>query len=299
MSNFYPFGRRGTLLTTFGTAQALIIVFAFVPAVAVIAISFTDISGLPNFPINWVGIQNYVTFFSAAHLGYNLNALGNTLVYALSTTIIINVLALSFALLFNQRLRGTTFYRALVFMPTVLGVTVIGLIWSLVFNPTGGPAASVWKVFGVSSAFFGDPHLALTLVIAVQIWSGIGVAMVIYLAGLQAVPADLYEVASIDGASPWQKFRHVTFPLLAPSLTANVLLSIIGALQSYQLAYVLTGPSNPATQLLSLAIFAQGFGGGVNGSQGYAAAISVVQFVIVGIISLAVMWYLRRRESRL
>ncbi|MCI0158059.1 sugar ABC transporter permease [Leifsonia shinshuensis] len=299
MTTSYPFGRRGSLLTTFGAAQALIIVFAFVPAIAVIAISFTDISGLPNFPVNWVGIQNYITFFSAAHLGYNLNALGNTLVYALSTTVIINVLALGFALLFNQRLRGTTFYRALVFMPTVLGVTVIGLIWSLVFNPSGGPAAAVWKFFGASSAFFGDPHLALTLVIAVQIWSGIGVAMVIYLAGLQAIPADLYEVASIDGATPWQKLRHVTFPLLAPSVTANVLLSIIGALQSYQLAYVLTGPSNPATQLLSLAIFAQGFGGGVSGSQGYAAAISVVQFVIVGIISLAVMWYLRRRESKL
>ena len=124
----------------------------------------------------------------------------------------------------------------------------------------------------------------MPLVIAVQVWSGVGVAVVIYLAGMQAIPPELYEVASIDGAGTWQRLRHVTYPLLAPSVTANTLLSVIGSLQSYQLIYVLTGPINPATQVLSLAIFTQGFGGAQGGttlSQGYAAAISMVQFVIV------------------
>jgi raffinose/stachyose/melibiose transport system permease protein len=172
----------------------------------------------------------------------------------------------------------------------------------LIFNPSGGPAASVWKSLGAGSAFFGDPHLAMTLVIAVQVWSGIGVAVVIYLAGLQAIPQELYEVASVDGATGWQKLRHLTYPLLAPAVTANTLLCIIGSLQSYQLIYVLTGPINPATQVLSLAIFTQGFGGAQGGSvqsQGYAAAISIVQFVIVMIVSVATLVYLRRKETEL
>jgi ABC-type sugar transport system permease subunit len=142
----------------------------------------------------------------------------------------------------------------------------------------------------------------MTLVIVVQVWSGIGVAVVIYLAGLQAIPQELYEVASIDGATRWQKLRQVTYPLLAPSVTANTLLCIIGSLQSYQLIYVLTGPSNPATQVLSLAIFTQGFGGSQGGSvqsQGYAASISIVQFIIVMIVSVATLAYLRRKETAL
>lgn len=303
MTNYFPFGRRTTLRATFSAGIAVLVAFAVVPAVGVLVISFTNIRGLPYLPIDWIGLENYFNFFSEARLDYNLNALRNTLVYSFATTLISTVLSLLIALLLNQRLRGTTFYRAVVFMPTVLGVTVIGLIWSLLFNPSAGPAASLWGLFGADSAFFGDQKLALGLVIFVQVWSGLGVAVVIYLAGLQAIPEELYEVASIDGASAFQKFRYVTIPMLAPSITANVLLAIVGSLQSYQLAYVLTGPNNAATQLLSLAIFSQGFGGsaasGSSQSQGYAAAISMVQFVIVGVVSLIVLGYLRKREERL
>ncbi|KQQ00528.1 MULTISPECIES: carbohydrate ABC transporter permease [unclassified Rathayibacter] len=299
----YPFGGRKALRTSSGLAAALLFVFVIVPAVGIFVISFTDIRGLPGIPIHWINFDNYIEFFSPARIDYNLNALKNTLIYAVVSTVFANVIALGIAVLFNQRLRGRNVYRAIVFLPTILGVTVIGLIWSLFFNPSQGPAASIWALFGGSSAFFGDPKLALSLVILVQIWSSLGVAVVIYLAGLQAIPEDLYEAASIDGASGWQRLRLVTIPLLAPSITANVLLSIVGSLQSYQLAYVLTGPSNPATQLLSLAIFSQAFGGnaaaGIAASQGYAATISVIQFFIVGIISVIVLAFLRRREAQL
>ncbi len=300
-TSFYPFGARTPLRLTFGVGLVILVVFAIVPAVAVFVISLTDIRGLPGIPVNWVWFDNYTRFFSAAKIGYNVNALKNTLIYAVVSTVAINVLALAVAVLFNQKLRGRTFARAVVFLPTILGVTVIGLIWSLFFNPSAGPGSTIWKWFGADSAFFGDPNMALGLVIFVQIWAGLGVAVVIYLAGLQAIPEELYEAANIDGASAGQRVRLITIPLLAPSITANVLLAIVGSLQSYQLAYVLTGPNNPATQLLSLAIFAQAFGGssasGIGQSQGYAATISVVQFFIVGIASLLVLWYLRRREA--
>ena len=289
--------------TTFSVGVLFVILFALVPAVAVLVLSFTDIRSLPYIPVNWVGLDNYVQFFSAAKLGYNIGALLNTLVFALAVTVFQNGIALLVAVALNTKIRGRTFYRAVIFMPTVLGVTVIGLVWSLIFNPSGGPAASIWSWFGSSSAFFGDQKIALPLVIFVQVWSGLGLAVVIFLAGIQAIPEDLYESANIDGATAWQKLRLVTVPLLAPSITANVLLCIVGSLQSYQIAYVLTGPNNPATQLLSLAIFTQSFGGGTgsgsSSSQGYAAAISIIQFVIVGIISLAVLVYLRKREARM
>lgn len=304
MSTF-PFGRRRAMRLTFGSGIAVIAVFVLTPALAVFVISFTDIRGLPGLPVNWVGFENFERFFSAAKIGYNLNALKNTLLYAVTSTVVANLLALLIAVLFNQRIRGRSIFRAIVFMPTILGVTVIGLIWSLFFNPSAGPAATIWSWFGADSAFFGDQRLALGLVIFVQIWTTIGVAVVIYLAGLQAIPEELYEAASIDGASGWQRLRQITVPLLAPSVTANVLLAIIGSLQNYQLAYVLTGANNPATQLLSLAVYSQAFGGSMASgsasvqSQGYAAAISVVQFLVVGIVSLLVLTYLRRREARL
>jgi len=298
--SYIVFGRRITAQLTFAVGMSLVFVFSLIPAVGILIISFTDIRSLPFLPVRWVGLDNYRTFFSAAQLGYNIVALRNTFVFAFAVTIFQNVLALLIAVLLNQRLRGRNFARAVVFLPTILGVTVIGLTFTLIFNPSAGPAQQLWGMFGSSSAFFGDPGLAMTLVIVVQVWSGIGVAVVIYLAGLQAIAPELYEVADIDGATSWQKLRHVTIPLLAPAVTANTLLSIIGALQSYQLIYVLTGPINPATQVLSLAIFTQGFGGAQGGtvqSQGYAATISMVQFVIVAIVSLALLAYLRRRET--
>ena len=301
-SNYIVFGRRWTAQWTFLLGMSLIIVFSLIPAVGIVVISFTDIRSLPFLPTHWVGLENYRTFFSSAQLSYNTTALENTFIFAISVTLFQNVIALFIAVLLNQNLKGRTFARAMVFLPTILGVTVIGLIFSLVFNPSGGPAERLWNMLGASSAFFGDPGLAMTLVIAVQVWAGIGVTVVIYLAGLQAIPQELYEVAALDGASKWQQLRHVTIPLLAPSVTANTLLSVIGSLQSYQLIYVLTGPNNPATQVLSLAIFTAAFGGGAGGSvasQGYAAAISMVQFVIVLVVSLVTLFYLRRRETSL
>lgn len=303
MASSFPFPRRTPVRATFGLGLLILTVFGLVPAVAVLVVSFTDLRGLPYLPVHWIGFENYSSFFSAAHWSDNRNALKNTLLFAAVTTLGQLVLALGIALLLNRPLRGRAFFRGVVFMPTILGVTVTGLIWSLMFNTSGGPAASAMSWFGKDSAFFGDPHLALWLVMFVQLWSVVGVSVIIFLSGLQAIPSELYEVASIDGASGPARFRHVTLPLLAPSITANVLLGVVNALQSYQLTYVLTGPSNRATQVLSLMVYEQGFGAKsgttLSQSQGYAAAISMVQFALVGAITFGTLWYLRKREARL
>ncbi|MDR2454479.1 MAG: sugar ABC transporter permease [Bifidobacteriaceae bacterium] len=296
----FPFPRRAPVRLTFGLALAVLVVFGLVPAGAVAVVSFTDLKGLPGLPVHWVGWENYIDYFGKGHRADNWNAFKNTIIFATLTVVIQITLALLVAVLLNGKLKGRNFYRSVVFMPTVLGVTVTALIWSLMMNPSGGPMQSLLGLFGADSAFFGDPKIALYLVIFVQVWMNMGVSVVIFISGLQAIPAELYEVATIDGASSGQSFRYVTFPMLAPSLTANVLLGIVNAMQSYQLTFVLTGAMNKATQVLSLQVYHLSFGtrGGaaLTQSQGYAASISMIQFLLVGAISLGTMVWLRRRE---
>lgn len=299
----YPFPTRAGLRTSFGVGLAVLAIFAFVPAAGVVVASLTDLRQADYLPIHFVGLQNYQDYFGAGHRADNLNALKNTLVYAAGSTILQITLALGIAVLLNNaHLRGRNIYRAVVFMPTVLGVTVTALVWSLMFNTSGGPIQSVIRAFGSDSALLGDQSIALYLVIFVQVWMTCGTSVIIFLSGLQAIPDELYEVSSIDGASGWQTFHHITMPLLAPTVTANVLLGVVNAMQSYQLTYVLTGPDKKGTQVLSLQVYMQAFGGRsgttLTQSQGYAAAISMVQFVLVGIVTLITMWYLRRREQR-
>lgn len=180
-------------------------------------------------------------------------------------------------------------------MPVALGVTVVGLVWSLMLNPTGGPAATIWRLFGAQSSFLGDPRLAFPLIIVVQIWAAIGTTMMIYHAGLQAVPEELYEAATVDGANSLQRIRHVTLPMVASSITANMIISMVGSLQTYQIIYVLTG-DRPTTSVLAMQIFSLGFG---SSEQGYAAAVSMVQFVLVAVVALVLLSYLRRKETQL
>jgi raffinose/stachyose/melibiose transport system permease protein len=206
------------------------------------------------------------------------------------------------AILLNSKLRGTTFYRAIIFLPVVLGVTVTGLMWTVVLNPIDGPVERLFHLLGQNSTLLGSYTMAFPLVIFIQIWASIGFALVIYLAGLQAIPAELIEAALVDGGKASQVFRYITFPLLAPAVTINIMLSIIGSLQSYQLIYVLTGSGNGVaggfnTSVLSLQIFNSAFSSSLR--QGYASALGMLQFLLVLVVALAFQFYLRRREVQL
>jgi raffinose/stachyose/melibiose transport system permease protein len=276
----------------------LYIMFGFGPSLATVVFSFTNISGVPDAAWSFIGLANYKEFFSELTLPDSdvLGALQRTLIFSAAVTSIQNALSLLIASLLNARIRGRLVVRALVFMPTVLGVTVIGLMWTLVFNPLGGPAEKLLNLFGASSSFFGDYTWAFPLCIAIQIWSAMGFSTVIYLAGLQTIPNDLREAAGIDGANGWQAYRSVVFPLLAPTVTVNVLLAIIGSLQTWQIIYILTnGQQN--TSVLGLAIFQTGFTGTLR--QGYAACVSMIQFALVLVIALVFQVYLRRREVQM
>jgi raffinose/stachyose/melibiose transport system permease protein len=274
------------------------------PSLATAVYSFTDATGIKGAPINWVGLDNYKEFLLMGQASRdNYAALFRTLVFCFFVTILQFVLGLVVALLVNQRLKGTNFFRTVYFMPVILGAVIQGLIWSLFLYPLGGPMARVLELLGTSSEFFGGPPPeAFAWVIVVQIWANLGTTMMIFISGLQTVPKALYEAAQIDGAGPWRVFRNVTWPLLTPVVNTNLLLNIIGSLQAWQLFLVLLGYRN-GTQVLGYLIFAQGFGqtsGSLTSAfrQGYAAAASIVLFLLVLVIGMAVQTILRRREKR-
>lgn len=306
--NQYLFGRgRARWLPFLLLIPGLLayIIIALGPSIATSVFSLTDATGVPNIPVNWIGLENYNEFlFRGLASRDNLDALTRTLIFMVAVTTIQFTLGLVVALLLNQGLKGTRFFRTLFFMPVILGVAIQGLIWSLFLYPQGGPMANFLGLFGVQSEFLGgQPNEAFFWVIFVQIWANMGITMVIFLAGLQTVPAELYEVAQIDGANGWQRFRNVTWPLITPVVNTNLLLNIIGSLQAWQLFLVLTG-YKAGTQVLGYLVFAEGFGqttGSVSSSfrQGYAAAASMVLFALVLLIGLTAQYLLNRREQRL
>jgi raffinose/stachyose/melibiose transport system permease protein len=275
------------------------------PSLATSVFSFTDATGISGAPVNWVGLDNYKEFLFMGQASVdNYGALWRTLIFCFFVTTIQFSLGLIMSLVVNQKLRGVNFFRTLYFMPVILGAVIQGLIWSLFLYPLGGPMAQILEAIGLQSEFLGgQPTEAFAWVIAVQIWANMGITMMIFVAGLQTIPDELYEAAKIDGASPWSVFRNVTWPLLTPSVNTNLVLNIIGSLQAWQLFLVLIGYRN-GTQVLGYLIFAQGFGqtsGSVTSAfrQGYAAAASIVLFVLVLIIGMSVQFMLQRREKRI
>ncbi len=283
----------------------LYVIIALGPSLATSVYSFTDATGIRGAPINWIGFDNYREFlFQGAVSRDNIAALGRTLKFSVIVTTVQFTLGLFMAMLLNQHLKGKTLFRTLFFLPVILGVAIQGLIWKLFLLPRGGPVAQVLELFGTQSEFLGgQPNEAFAWVIVVQIWANVGITMVIFLAGLQTISDELYEAARIDGASGWALFRHITWPLLTPSVNTNFLLNIVGSLQAWQLFLVLTGYKN-GTQVLGYLVFAQGFGqtsGSVSSAfrQGFAAAASIVLFFLVLIIGMAAQYIVSRREQRI
>ncbi len=276
------------------------------PSLATSVYSFTDATGILGSPVHWVGLSNYHEFLFLGDASRdNLAALERTLIFCVVVTVVQTSIGLFVALLLNRKLKGRNFFRTLFFLPVILGATIQGLMWTLFLYPLGGPAEKLLNLLGTHSEFLGGPPMqAFSWVMWVQIWANMGITMVIFLAGLQTVPVELEEAARLDGAGSWASFRHVTFPLLTPSLNTNLLLAIIGSLQAWQLLLIMKGVTN-GTQVLALQIYAIAFGAttgnptSVAMRQGYGAAASIVMFVLVLIIGLTTQYFLRRREERI
>ncbi len=269
------------------------------PSLATTAYSFTDATGLRGLPINWVGFENYDEFLlQGARSRDNLDALQRTLIFMFLVTTIQFGIGLLMAVLVNQNIRGRLFFRTIFFVPYILGAVVQGLMWKLFLRPGAGPMHTVLGWVGMESQFLTGPS-AFYWVILVQIWANAGFTMVVFLAGMQTIPADLNEAAAVDGCSGWQRFRHVTWPQLTPAVNTNLLLNIIGSLQAWMLFLVLTGYKN-GTQVLGYVVYAEGFGQTGTGSfrQGYAAAASIILFLLVLVLGITANFWVNHRERK-
>lgn len=287
-----------SLLAMLAVLPALlaVIIFGLFPALLNIGLSFTDYRGR-GYEWEIVWFENYVNFFSLEG-GRVFRTLQRTIQFSFFTVLIQQTLSVTIAVLVNRIKKTSNLFRAIYFLPAILGVTVVSYVWVLMLDPISGPLAYFLGRFDQSSAFLGDPNLAMSLVIFVAIWANFGFAMTIYLAGLQSIPNELYEAADIDGATAWQRFRRITLPLLRPALTINFWISISGTLGMFDIILLLTGGGpGGATTTFSLYFFQRVTQTAIN--QGQTAAMSIYFFFFVTSIMLTFNYLFRRKEVQM
>ena len=239
----------------------------------------------------FVGLQNYKMFFEDSQL---LQGLGNTLIYAFSTSMSKVVLALliSIFLTSNIRLRGAL--RSVVFFPHLVSNVAIGITFCALMHPTKGAFNAVLTSFGLkASKFVYSPNTSLVSVIVTDVWKGLSVSTVIYIAGLQAIDRTYYEAAEIDGASRLQTFWNITLPLVRPAMNTVIILSLIGGLKSFDLIKTMTdgGPGNSST-VLALTVYRQF----ANGYYGMSTTGNIIMLVMISLISYPLQKFLLSRE---
>jgi multiple sugar transport system permease protein len=274
------------------TMPALVLfgVFLFVPLALTFVFSFQEYSGFGN--AEWIGIRNYSDIVADPTFW---RALLNTVVLTVFLVPITLFGGLALAMLLNKAMPGRTVLRALFYVPVVISGVSAGLIAGWMFNETFGVINRVAAALGLPEpAWQSGPVPAMASVIVVTVWTTIGYNMVVYLAALQAVPGELHEAARVDGATWWQQVRLVTWPVLRPTTFFLVIWGIITSFQVFDLVYVLTGggPGNATTLLVTYA-YNEGF---AQRRQGYAAAIGVVLYAIVMVLTL-VQFRLNRRAE--
>lgn len=266
-------------------AILLFALFVVYPIVYNVQSSFLEWDGV-NAGI-FTGLDNYVRLFQDPVF---LTTLRNSALWIPLTIIPQAVIGLLLALALNQKIAGSTIYRALFFIPAILSPIVVGIVWQRIMDPFNGVLASVGNTTGIgwlSRNFLADPDTAIFAVIFVNIWMWTGFSMLFYLAGLQLIDSSLLEAARVDGASWWQSTTRIVFPLLKHTHLSLLMLGIIGSLKTFELVYVLTeGGPNHASEMLPTYAFQQAF---QLQSVGYASAISVVLIVIAVGASLSMV----------
>ena len=250
--------------------------------------SFTNWDGI-NQP-QFIGIKNYIALFSDPEF---VNSLWFTTKFAVVSVVLINVLGLGLALLVTQNLKGSNILRTIFFMPNLIGGLILGFIWQFVFiqgfeaigNAVGIEALKGW-LSTTNTGFCG--------LVILTAWQMSGYIMIIYIAHLESIPEDLIEAAQIDGASVFQRFRHIVFPLVAPAFTVSMFLTLSNSFKLYDQNLSLTagGPFN-STQMVAMNIFNTAFG---QNKMAYAQGKAVVLFIIVAAISLTQVYYNKKRE---
>jgi raffinose/stachyose/melibiose transport system permease protein len=280
-------------LTLPGVVAALLIVF--VPFVAGAWYAFTDWNGVTA-NADFVGLHNFRRIFEESA---TRGALLHTLYLALSFVVLVNLVGLVLALGLNKAVKSRNILRSMFFAPVVMSPLAVAYIWQYIFDYNGGLNLLLDKI-GLDSwrqAWLGDPKWALWSLLVVMVWQYSGLTMVIYLAGFQAIPDELYEASAVDGARLWMRFRRLTLPLLAPAITVNATLMLIIGLRVFDQVIALTGGGPvDATETLATEVWKQTF---LLGRFGFGSALALMLGMLIAAMAITQTFILRRREARL
>ena len=269
-------------------------IFALGPVLYAIYMALLKWDGLGQ--PSYIGLGNFRELFRDSQIYLELL---NTLKYAVFVVPITLIIAVVVANSLNQKVPGRSFFRVSFFLPVVTMPVAIATVWKWLFNSQFGIVNILFRPFGLNPQWLGDPSYIMTAVIVVAIWSGIGYASIILLAGLQNIPSNYYEAASIDGASPWRQFRTITIPLLSPTIFFLLITSMINAFKAFDIIYMFAGasvvasggPTTEAVRTMVFGIYQKGF---MLMRMGYAAAEAVVLFALILIVT-AVQFRLQKK----
>lgn len=255
-------------------------VFVFIPALEALRLSFTDASGFGK--SSWVGLDNYIQVFSS---DASRRAILNTLAYAAMYGPGVIVSGLACALLLNRKdIPFRSFFRTIIFLPFVISMAVASIAWSFLLDPNLGLVSHWLSLIGIHGGDLFASRWALPAVTGIAVWKNFGYFMVIFLAGLQGIPAYLYEAATLDGAGPWRKLLAVTIPGLRSTMTFVIIFALVGAFQAFDQIYILTqGGPDHATETIVYRIYTDGFR---DFEMGYASAFSYVLLAITLVLGL-------------
>lgn len=256
------------------------LLFMLVPIIMALVFSFTNYDVISQ--MDFVGINNYVGLFTDDQF---ITSLLNTLWFAVLTVPTGVILALLLAVLFNRQIRGISIFRTFVFIPVITSMVAVSLVWSMLYEDNAGLLNTLLGYVGLGPVhWLTDTNIAMISIAIMSVWKGLGYNMTIFLAGLQGVPGELYEAATIDGATARQKFMKITVPMIAPTTYFVTLMALIGSLQVFDQVWIMTqgGPVD-ATKTVAMYLYQYGF---QFYKMGYACAAAYVLFILVFIISL-------------
>lgn len=288
-------GRKRAEKLEFGifTLPILISIIAvfYYPFIMTIRYSLTKWNGISKHP-KFIGLDNFKQIF----LGDTnfTNAAWFTVKYAILYIVLVNVIAILLALVLDMKLKTTAWLRAAFFIPYILSLVIVGFIWKFIFMQgfESLGESTGWGIFDLS--WLGNPNLAFISILLVSIWQSVGFYMVIYIAGLQSVPDDLKEAATVDGAGPFRRFFSITLPLLAPSITISVFMALTNSIKVFDVILSLTG-GGPGGTTYSVAydIYRDTF---QNNLYGYGTAKALILFVAILIITVIQLTIFKRKE---
>lgn len=255
----------------------------------------------------FVGLDNFRTVLTQSPYKERFwSALGHNTLFFLLTFAIQSTLGLGLAVLFRKKWKGFSFFQTVYFVPYTLSMVVVGFLWLLLLNPTWGAFNQFLRAVGLGGwvqPWLGQRETALVTIILVNAWRWLGFPILVFLAGLQGIPEEFHEAATVDGASGWQAFRHVTLPLLAPVFGMMTILTFIWDFNAFELVFVMQGASgNPyyATDLLGTFFYRTAFGdpttGGEPGQIGIASAIAVLMLLLIGVVSYFGVRQMQKRQ---